>query len=126
MMERRAGATASGPGWKVLSGLATFHLVCLTWIFFRAASFADAWTFLGRVVTWSRGEFFFGGFDIGRCAILVACLLAIDISRETSDVPWRRWLESPAFRGFAYGAAAVIWLALGAVDANVPFIYFQF
>jgi hypothetical protein len=35
---------------KLWQTLFTFHLVCLAWVFFRAASLADAFEMLGRVV----------------------------------------------------------------------------
>jgi len=126
MTSRRVGPVASSPAVLVLKGLATFHLVCLTWIFFRADRFADAWTFLAGIVSWAPGEFFFGAFDLARIGVLVVCLLIIDISLEATHAPWPRWKESAAFRGLAYGAAMLVWLAFGGVDANVPFIYFQF
>jgi D-alanyl-lipoteichoic acid acyltransferase DltB (MBOAT superfamily) len=124
-----SGRAKRGPdGWVlgVAKGVATFHLVCLTWVFFRADSFSAAWVFLTRILSWASGEFFFGAFDAGRIALLIACLLAIDISQETENVPWRKWTQSRMFRGLAYGTAMIVWLTLGGVDANVPFIYFQF
>ena len=35
----------------VLQWLATFHVVCLAWIFFRAETFGTAWELLGRMFT---------------------------------------------------------------------------
>ena len=32
------------PRWTILNRLATFHLVLVTWVFFRAASIGDALT----------------------------------------------------------------------------------
>jgi alginate O-acetyltransferase complex protein AlgI len=126
VMLARRPAQVSSPIVLVLKGLATFHLVCLTWIFFRADSFGEAWVFLTGIVTWSSGEFFFGAFDSVRCLVLIGCLLVIDISQETERAPWSAWGESQVVRGLAYGAAMLVWLTLGGVDANVPFIYFQF
>ena len=34
-----------------LKWLATFHFVCLGWLFFRAETLADAWNMLGRLFT---------------------------------------------------------------------------
>jgi D-alanyl-lipoteichoic acid acyltransferase DltB (MBOAT superfamily) len=121
----RAGASSSGLV-NVLKGLATFHLVCLTWIFFRADSFSGAWTYLTRIVTWADGDYFFGAFDTLQCVVLVACLAVIDLALEGKLVRWPSWSQAPWARGLAYGVALLVWLGLGGVDANVPFIYFQF
>jgi alginate O-acetyltransferase complex protein AlgI len=114
------------PSWLwFVKGLVTFQLVCVTWLFFRAATFGQAWTYLTGIVTWRSGDMFFGAFDLARCAILIACLLAIDIIQEwPSVIP--DWARRPSMAGLAYGMAMVVWLALGGVDADVPFIYFQF
>lgn len=34
---------------KMLKVMATFHFVCLGWIFFRCDSFADSWTFINQI-----------------------------------------------------------------------------
>jgi alginate O-acetyltransferase complex protein AlgI len=127
LLERR-GAVQRAPSavGAVVGAVATFHLVCLTWIFFRADSFPEAWTMLTRIVAWAPGEFFFGGFDLARFGVLVASLLAIDVAHEWGVPAWTSWERRPMVRGLAYGAALVVWLSLGGVDANVPFIYFQF
>ena len=37
--------------WQALSWLATFTFVAVMWVFFRASTFADAWTVLANIVT---------------------------------------------------------------------------
>lgn len=40
------------PVWRRLLGaIFTFHLVCLSWVFFRAETFSQAWEMLGQVAT---------------------------------------------------------------------------
>ena len=43
-------------GGQLAAGLLTFHFVCFTWIFFNAASLANAWEMLGRLGsnTWTH------------------------------------------------------------------------
>jgi hypothetical protein len=103
--------------------LLTFHLVCLTWIFFRAPTLAAAWAYL-------RGLALNGG-PVSRgwlvTTVFYAALVLI------LDLPaWARDEEqpfSPAWpalaRGLAYGAMAAMCLWIGSPN-GAPFIYFQF
>jgi D-alanyl-lipoteichoic acid acyltransferase DltB (MBOAT superfamily) len=53
MVARRAGSAPPAAGRRVsrslIGGVVTFHLVLVTWVFFRAASIADAVTVLSRI-----------------------------------------------------------------------------
>ena len=62
---------------------------------------------------------------IGPDAVLVSSLLLIDICQEWPGVI-PSWAQRPTVAGLVFGAAMVVWLSLGGVDADVPFIYFQF
>ncbi len=116
----------SGPLLAFVSGLATFHLVCLTWIFFRAKDISLAGSFLSRILRGEGGDFFFGNFDLARFGVLAGSLLLLDVT--TAFVPAFRvtWMSHWGVRGLGYGTALLVWFALGGVDAQVPFIYFQF
>ena len=55
--DSRASEPPSPPrGWPLAwRRLATFHVVCLGWVFFRAESLGDAFTLLGRIATgWTQ------------------------------------------------------------------------
>ncbi|MDD3605021.1 MAG: MBOAT family protein [Kiritimatiellae bacterium] len=103
---------------------ATFNLVCLTWIFFRAAYFTDALHYAEGIMTFRAGPanvlylavwLFFG-----------AAMLLIDLLcyYQKSEVPFPpNW--HPAVRGAAYGCMLFMILCLGERNAQ-PFIYFQF
>jgi hypothetical protein len=61
-----------------------------------------------------------------RTTILIAMLLAIDYvqwrsGRQTVFLDWH-W----SMRGALYAALIVVMLVCGGLDADVPFIYFQF
>jgi alginate O-acetyltransferase complex protein AlgI len=106
--------------------LIVFILVCIAWVFFRAASLADALQYLGRIATFDaplaepvgdRVRLALPIFAI--CFVLCVDCLSINLQLRAS------YLRSPAAR--FVGAAALVWLIilLGRFDAQA-FIYFQF
>ena len=103
--------------------IAVFHLVCLTWIFFRAASVGEAFQFLDglRVFAW-RPEY---GVAFQFLAIFALPLFLIDLLNEARQ-------EEYVVERFAYPwrvALGLTFMALitlfSANNANA-FIYFQF
>ena len=106
--------------WRPLKILATFHLVCFGWIFFRAANLPQALEFLSRI---AGGEWSWRP-ALGVTALgLVACA-AWQILSET--VKTRR-MEGALWQGFHTAVtAAGVALALIHSTENAPFIYFQF
>jgi D-alanyl-lipoteichoic acid acyltransferase DltB (MBOAT superfamily) len=126
--QRRREATGrramlSGPAGQVVAGLVTFHYVCLAWVFFRAPSFGDAVAVLRQIGA--------GTFDTSNLAAPVLAVLAIGYAghlmpRRAFDGAAHVFGRLPAF---AQGAAMLL-VGLGlksvAVQAAVPFIYFQF
>jgi D-alanyl-lipoteichoic acid acyltransferase DltB (MBOAT superfamily) len=124
-----ARSTWFGPRAIALAkGVATFHLVCLAWIFFRADSFRAGMNYLAGIVTLraqspSLATLQWFGF---RTTILIAMLFAIDYvqwrsGRQTVFLDWH-W----SMRGAVYAAIIVVMLVCGGLDVDVPFIYFQF
>jgi hypothetical protein len=107
--------------------LLTFHLVCLAWVFFRADTFAIAREYIARIVTLHPGGMQESLNWLGlRTTVLIAVLLSVEIvqkaaGRQTVFTEWH-W----AARGTVYAALIVVMLVCGGVDADVPFIYFQF
>ncbi len=114
---------------KLIGGLVTFHLVCLAWIFFRAANEKEQGPLR---VAWQVIE------GIGKCEF-----------KPTDQVPWTAMLLIPValmidylsasrnrqlpldartplfFRGLVYGSAVVM-ILLANSSGDVPFIYFRF
>ena len=107
----------------VLRVLFTFHLVCLAWLFFRADSFGNAFTYLSGLLH--------GGLACERALLAVALfyvglMLLIDLpcwvdDREVPFVQGTRWY----IRGIAQAAALILITFVGASGAS-EFIYFQF
>jgi D-alanyl-lipoteichoic acid acyltransferase DltB (MBOAT superfamily) len=122
----RESAGAS-PVKRVLGTLATFHLVCFAWIFFRAETFADAGAYVAGL--------FSGGFATSAAQLEVlfylGASLALDVllsRRRRADGTHRllflfsrRWVvETTLVTGLLLLA-----LLVGENDV-VPFVYFQF
>lgn len=107
----------------IVSTFATFQLVCLAWIFFRARSFGDAWSYL-------TGLFAFRGGLPPSYVTLALFYLPL-----TLLIDWPAWMRAdeqpinsrwPALgRGLAYGCmlATLFWIGS---PHGAPFIYFQF
>jgi D-alanyl-lipoteichoic acid acyltransferase DltB (MBOAT superfamily) len=98
-----------------------FHLTCLSWVFFRAHSFSNAWQMLTGIAAMhgsplamdNRGQ-------IAKCVVMIAVLLGFE---AWSFLPKRE--PTPA-RRLAF-VAACMWVVLifGTFSGN-NFIYFQF
>jgi alginate O-acetyltransferase complex protein AlgI len=100
-----------------------FHLVCLSWIFFRATSLGAAWSMIKGVTTWSwRPEFPAACLFL---ALFSVPLFVLDIFLEKSGDEYICASASVQTR-VAFGLACTVIIAfLGANQANA-FIYFQF
>jgi alginate O-acetyltransferase complex protein AlgI len=107
----------------LIPALATFHLVCLAWVFFRAESFAQAFAYLQGLVVFRSGA------PQERFLVLVIAaavvMFAIDILQrnwhdDTVMLGWR-----PLARGAAY-AMMVLAILVFSGGQPTPFIYFQF
>lgn len=107
----------------LLPTLATFHLVCFAWIFFRSPSLGAAASVLTGIATLRPGP-----IDLNAPVMLAAAAAAIFLidflqRRRGSDTPVLSW--NPVARGIAY-AAMVVAILIFSGATPVPFIYFQF
>jgi alginate O-acetyltransferase complex protein AlgI len=105
-----------------LRALATFALVMIGWVFFRAVSFADSLHVLRQMFAGAAGAVLIPGWMI--CLALITLVLAV--LEEKGD--WfRKIAAGPAW---SYGAVAALLLLcvelIGYTDTAVPFVYFQF
>lgn len=115
------------PVWlrRLLAGLMVFALTCFAWLFFRAESFADAWSILEIL---GQGQF---TPELGRQTTMLArtlaaaaLVLAVDVA-ATQEWLCRRYLASPALR--VLGFAILVWgICLNGAFDGSAFIYFQF
>jgi D-alanyl-lipoteichoic acid acyltransferase DltB (MBOAT superfamily) len=126
--ERRAAAGLpamdESPGARVLQRLVTFHLVCLAWVFFRAATFDDALALLGRLVTgWGTGS------TLVTPSVLLAVATGIAMQYVPRDALGRIEVVFSRLRPVAMGVTLGVGLLF--IDAMGPqgtsnFIYFAF
>jgi alginate O-acetyltransferase complex protein AlgI len=112
----------------------TFHLVTLTWIFFRAPSFETAWTFLGGITSWQPAS----GVQADAAALLaqptlrpmyaglIVLLVAVDLwqARRGDHAFMVSWTWPR--RALGYALLLVTLFVFGNLNQDVPFIYFQF
>ncbi|MHB8466400.1 MAG: MBOAT family O-acyltransferase [Acidimicrobiales bacterium] len=118
-LRRRSGAP-SRPLW--VSRLVTFHLVCLGWVLFRAASFHDAQLVLSRLAHPGAAPL---------VTPLVLATIAVSIasqyvSLDTVRAAQRRLGDLvPAAQGAILAGALFLITALGP-QGVAPFIYYRF
>ncbi len=117
-------------GLKIVRILLTFHLIALSWIFFRARSLSDAWTILKKIgMQASEIPSLFANYPFGFDHYLGASLIALLVVFETLDEhrPWTQRLAAApaALRWGAWYAGLVGLLLLGRWQAR-EFIYMQF
>jgi len=107
----------------VVQRLATFHIVCLGWIFFRADSFSTATTLIGRLFTaWGRAPLVTPLVVITVLGTVALQYLPPDlggrVQREFARQPW-------VTQGAILGVVLLAITTLGP-QGVAPFIYYKF
>lgn len=137
--KKKFGVRAESGSWKLLSGILTFLLIDLTWIFFRAASIEDAFIVIGRLFSsfnpWvlMDGTLYTLGLsmiDFWIAVLATGVLFVVDILHERG-LQIREWIlrQNLMFRWLLYFAAIFSVLIFGFYGPNydaAQFIYFQF
>jgi alginate O-acetyltransferase complex protein AlgI len=106
-----------------LRRVATFHIVCFAWIFFRAPTLRASFSMVEALADWRWSRSYLPAFLY--LAIFSLPLIAIDlyIERSAEEYPTQHaafaWQLSAA-------TAALLLIALGAAYEPAPFVYFQF
>jgi D-alanyl-lipoteichoic acid acyltransferase DltB (MBOAT superfamily) len=114
-------ARAKLPRWA--KRILIFHFVCLSWIFFRAASLGAAWQMLKGLKVWTWRPEFPAAFMF--LALFSVPLLLVDFYLESSGDEYC-FASATLQPRVAFGLACALVIALfGANEANA-FIYFQF
>lgn len=115
---------------SLLGCLLTFHLVLISWVFFRAASAAEAATVLSRIVlSVPRLPQLLGAYpytgELILCCALIVFLLVVEIADEKRSL-WQRISASPVcVRWAIYYALIFCLLVLGQWNLK-QFVYMQF
>jgi alginate O-acetyltransferase complex protein AlgI len=121
----RGGDPAALPAGLSLAAarLATFHVVCLGWLFFRADSIATVGTMLARLFT------AFGPAPAVTPLVLLAVAVGIGTQYLPRDLPGRVQMAfsraAPIAQGVALGVMLFVITTLGP-QGVAPFIYFRF
>jgi alginate O-acetyltransferase complex protein AlgI len=103
--------------------LLTFHLVLLSWVFFRAADLSTALETLRRIAV-DHGPLFWDPIIVqGVLAILL--LGALDLFHRRTGF-WDALDQFPRRFRLAYSVALLFGIVLFGVDTGTQFIYFQF
>ncbi len=111
------------PWAKVLGTFLTFHLVCLTWIFFRAVDLTHAIAFLRGFGEISRASTIATPFTL---ILILGCLASQFLPRDRMAILERFAVRLPlAIQGGLLGAGMIAIFSIGP-PGIAPFIYFQF
>jgi alginate O-acetyltransferase complex protein AlgI len=112
------------PHWLLypFRAVLTFVLVCIGWVFFRAATLSDSAYVIGQMFSWHGRGILIPAW----LGVLLALSLAIALFEER--FAWiERLAKGPAW---AYVAAVVALLfsveLIGVTEKAIPFVYFQF
>jgi len=120
-----AGKQTVSQGWwqPAVSMLATFHIVVLAWIFFRADSLEDSVDYFHYMLQLNGG---IGDF-VPPVVTSLVLLLMVDIPQHRSKRHDFLLYWQPLPRALWVGMMLFAMLTIGAQQAyEVPFIYFQF
>ena len=109
----------------LLKGVATYLLVLLTWLFFRATSFEDVTMFVSRVVVW-EGSAYAGRFIKIAGAYLGMTLLLDAAEYVTKSHAFVLKIKSRPIRYGILAPLFIIVLLFMFQSEPLPFIYFQF
>jgi alginate O-acetyltransferase complex protein AlgI len=124
-VERALGVKGEGGRWSwtyPFRAILTFALVCVGWVFFRAAGLHDSLQVIGQMFHGTRGHMLLGPWYMR--LIGLALLLAV---LEEKAGWFERVVKAPAWV-YASAMAALLFAVelLGVTEVAVPFIYFQF
>lgn len=132
LIHQRAGSKERSTGGfgSVVRVLLTFHLLLITWVFFRAQSVADALTVLTRIGS-SLGRLLpllqarLSAPDVIVAVVLIALLMTVEWLDESRPM-WVRLAAKPtAVRWAAYYALAAALVVFGVWNVQ-QFVYMQF
>ena len=123
-LERVVGYPEEPPKSRILRLLrwvVTFHLVCFSWILFRATDLGHALTVMERIATFAPGH----NFSLTAPVIVVAALLAVELMGLRQR--FIDWIKASPRLALIVALTALILFPLVFRDAvPVEFIYFQF
>ena len=127
-MARHAGRAPATGLRRAFGVFVTFHLVAVAWVFFRAASLADALTVLRSLGDWRDPRWLLPGGNPTEFALSlagIAVLLGVECIQARAPQPDALRRAPVAMRWAAYFAGALALIFLSPFGGKT-FIYFQF
>jgi D-alanyl-lipoteichoic acid acyltransferase DltB (MBOAT superfamily) len=121
--EKRGKKPSNSKLVHVLSVLGTFHLVCISWVFFRSETFDKAWLMFSQMATLTTHH--------PNLHWKVLAVMGVAMATHWAPERWyesvrRGFVQMPApAQGVALFAAGLVLRQLASSEA-VPFVYFQF
>jgi hypothetical protein len=103
--------------------LLTFHLVLLSWVFFRSANLSTALDTLRRIAV-DHGPLFWDPIIV-QGVLAIFLLGALDLFHRRSGF-WDAQDQFPKSFRLAYSVALLFGIVLFGIDSGTQFIYFQF
>jgi D-alanyl-lipoteichoic acid acyltransferase DltB (MBOAT superfamily) len=122
---KRAASARWKPFVDSLKLLATFGLICVAWVFFRAHDLSDAVLVLAKIVSEPGPVFLGGARDIIYGVAGIAFVLCVDVWGGRARFDQALSAYSMPVRWATYATLMVGILAIGVFDGS-QFIYFQF
>ena len=122
------GQDMPSPWRRVLGVLVTFHVVCFSWIFFRADSMEVAWAVLRQIFSRFNGHIFFEFLSGYRAIVFLMAVgyLLHFMPKRMEDRFQEAVSRLPMFMK-ALLVSLLIWLVMQIKSGDIqPFIYFQF
>jgi alginate O-acetyltransferase complex protein AlgI len=107
----------------VLAVFGTYQFVCLTWVFFRAASLPDAFAMLGRIGSLTAG---FENVTIGLALVLVLAAAALFVKKTWYARAMETFAESPFYVHAAALVLVAVAIQLLGGRGSAPFVYSRF
>ncbi|MFA6101404.1 MAG: MBOAT family O-acyltransferase [Victivallaceae bacterium] len=103
---------------KIIKQLLVFHFICLTWIFFRAASLPDAMLILRKICQFTNASPEIPVFLFGAVGLIWVYQLIFSSKYK--------WLLENSFVRVGGMVTALVLFLIFSTAANKQFIYFQF
>jgi alginate O-acetyltransferase complex protein AlgI len=114
---------ASSPVVQAFRLLLTFHLVLLSWVFFRAKDLSSAMSILDKIL-FSRGSLFLDPV-LAQCVLFVPIVMGLEYLNRRFHC-WRSFERLPFALRTGYAIALLFGIVLFGIDNGTQFIYFQF
>lgn len=107
---------------------ATFNLVSLGWVFFRANSLGDAWYVVTHMLSGGALQLRFGvGLGVGRAVVAGTCFVMMESVQWACRTGRFSVGDAPALvRWSGYAAVVLLVTFFGSIQSNAGFIYFRF